>query len=107
MPQIPTYIRQVDWDKYIAIHSKGGWPEFIHNALNLPNKTKVLIQNKPIKIPEVSTSESRSAVMRPSAGTLPSADTRPSTRGAKGLCKIHGNPLDSRGRCLTKGCKYA
>lgn len=24
-----------------------------------------------------------------------------------GNCKIHGAPLDSRGRCLQKGCKYA
>lgn len=24
-----------------------------------------------------------------------------------GLCKIHGIPLDGRGRCLQKGCKYA
>lgn len=23
------------------------------------------------------------------------------------LCKIHGTPLDSRGKCLQKGCKYA
>lgn len=24
-----------------------------------------------------------------------------------GLCKIHGIPLDGRGRCLQKGCKYS
>jgi hypothetical protein len=24
-----------------------------------------------------------------------------------GLCKVHGIPLDSRGRCMQKGCKYA
>lgn len=24
-----------------------------------------------------------------------------------GLCKDHGTPLDSRGKCLQKGCKYA
>lgn len=23
------------------------------------------------------------------------------------LCKIHGTPLDDRGRCMQKGCKYA
>jgi len=23
------------------------------------------------------------------------------------LCKIHGTPLDSRGKCLQKGCKYS
>jgi hypothetical protein len=34
MPQVPTYIRQGDWDSYIAIQSQGKWPEFIHNALH-------------------------------------------------------------------------
>jgi hypothetical protein len=24
----------------------------------------------------------------------------------QGVCKIHGLPLDSRGRCMQKGCKY-
>lgn len=26
---------------------------------------------------------------------------------AKELCKVHGTPLDARGKCLQKGCKYA
>lgn len=26
---------------------------------------------------------------------------------AKALCKIHGTPLDDRGKCMQKGCKYA
>lgn len=28
-------------------------------------------------------------------------------RYSNGLCKIHGTPLDNRGKCLQKGCKYA
>ena len=28
-------------------------------------------------------------------------------RKANGMCKIHGTPLDGRGRCLQKGCKYS
>lgn len=28
-------------------------------------------------------------------------------RLSNGICKIHGTPLDSRGKCLQKGCKYA
>lgn len=31
----------------------------------------------------------------------------PNMRFKNGVCKIHGLPLDSRGRCLQKGCKYA
>lgn len=27
-------------------------------------------------------------------------------RLSNGLCKIHATPLDSRGRCMQKGCKY-
>ena len=30
-----------------------------------------------------------------------------SERLANGLCKIHQTPLDNRGKCLQKGCKYA
>lgn len=28
-------------------------------------------------------------------------------RTANGVCKVHGLPLDDRGKCLQKGCKYA
>lgn len=28
-------------------------------------------------------------------------------RYSNGVCKIHGTPLDGRGKCLMKGCKYA
>lgn len=27
--------------------------------------------------------------------------------GKPNLCKQHGTPLDSRGRCMIKGCKYS
>lgn len=34
--------------------------------------------------------------------------TRPKLhQGIAGLCKIHGTPLDDRGKCLQKGCKYS
>lgn len=33
--------------------------------------------------------------------------TAPSQKPIGKLCKIHGLPLDSRDRCLQKGCKYA
>lgn len=29
------------------------------------------------------------------------------SRITNGICKLHGTPLDSRGKCLQKGCKYA
>lgn len=32
---------------------------------------------------------------------------KPINRFNSGICKVHGLPLDSRGRCLQKGCKYA
>lgn len=31
----------------------------------------------------------------------------PRFTGAIASCKVHGLPLDSRGRCLQKGCKYS
>jgi len=32
-------------------------------------------------------------------------DVRQRFEGA--VCKVHGTPLDDRGKCLMKGCKYA
>lgn len=31
----------------------------------------------------------------------------PKERLANGVCKVHGTPLDDRGKCLMKGCKYS
>lgn len=44
--------------------------------------------------------------------TIKAEDKLPITRITptkidNGLCKIHGLPLDDRGRCMQKGCKYA
>jgi hypothetical protein len=33
MPNVSTYIRTKDLSKYLTIHEKGEWAEFIHNAL--------------------------------------------------------------------------
>lgn len=61
MPQIMTYIRQGDWDKYVKIaKKKGDWAEFIHNALNpvvsiTPDGKAELLSSsyeKPIKTPK-------------------------------------------------------
>lgn len=35
------------------------------------------------------------------------AEDMSNKRLLNGLCKVHDLPLDDRGRCLQKGCKYA
>lgn len=41
------------------------------------------------------------------APSAPFKAETPISRGNNGMCKVHGLPLDSRGRCLQKGCKYS
>lgn len=42
---------------------------------------------------------------RDAGGVIKNAPATP-TRGSNGLCKVHGTPLDDRGKCLVKGCKH-
>lgn len=148
MPNVSTYIRREDLSKYLAIHEKGGWSEFIHNALNevKPEKIVGTYFGKPIKIPKdewvgpdtelvpltgkpsMTKSELKQAMKdNPSQYTnLDKIIKSPKdaekavnkelvARGLENstmadntlkLCKIHGTPLDDRGKCLQKGCKY-
>lgn len=98
-------------------------PEFLHNALNplvlkhrqlpktiietaqdgrtatigqLPNKTFGIKVTKPKKKPKV--------IKTPQDAEATIASIKLPTIN---LCKIHGVPLDSQGKCLQKGCKYA
>lgn len=133
MPNVPTYVRKEDYDKYVAIQSQAGaWAEFIHNALHqttdeyVAKKIKDAI--KPIKTPKVvsipSVHGSSFPVTQPpklshqtnnpiqiktpkdAERILGQIDTKIKLQSAVKLCKIHGTPLDDRGFCLVKGCKY-
>jgi len=84
MPQVTVYVREEDLDSWKAISKKS---EFIHNAIN--SNPKIIF--KPEIKPETK---------------LETFNKLKETIGVK-LCKVHGLPLDGRGRCLQKGCKYS
>lgn len=87
MPQKTVFVRDGDLDKWNAIEKKS---EFIHNALSDKQNFELDKQVLPLHA-------AQTKVAVPIAAE----------RLTKGLCKVHGLPLDARGRCLQKGCKYA
>lgn len=106
MPTVVTYIKTSDLAKYLAIkeHGTGAWAEFIHNALNgvvFADKEYTVTETKPTKTPK--DAEKAQELMNTAINLkIGSMKPRPTV-----VCKIHGTPLDSRGKCLQKGCKYA
>ena len=82
------YIRPEDMDKWLLISNKS---LFVHQALNDSIETKSPKILKPEIKPETK---------------LETFNKLKETIGVK-LCKVHGLPLDGRGRCLQKGCKYS
>lgn|SRR3990167_1836333 len=133
MPTVPTYITDDDFAVYLKVKKqhKSAWTEFIHNALNpITWKPGSHGDGKPIKTPK-NTLTLSAPILDPKA-TEPPTD-QPFRRkvikspkdAAKAvritanpntvnevepwvkLCKIHGIPLDGRGKCLQKGCRYA
>jgi len=90
MPKMTVYIRKDDIDEWRKLSAKS---TFVHNALNIvreggeealglivDDRTQVTNLDKPL--------------------------VKVNLKGEP-LCKVHGTPLDTRGRCLQKGCKYA
>lgn len=137
MPTIPTYIRNGDYVHWVAIKDRPGFLHSVLNgpvyaawllaedgedfndkkeiesptsAYNTsptrtqevpdkPEKKKVTgITPKVIKTPEEA-QEVVTELVPPMATNI--------DRFSNGLCKLHGVPLDSRGKCLQKGCRYA
>lgn len=84
MPRVTQYIRDEDFDKWKAVPNKS---EFIHNALNP-------IFGQPI----ITKRSTANKIMKSVEG---------SSRFEQSLCRVHRLPLDARGRCLQKGCKYS
>jgi hypothetical protein len=99
MPTISIFIRKDDLPKWQSLEKKS---EFMHKALQAvdivssPGKARLYA--------EIATRRENELI----ANTEISPPAPVSTvRLKNGICKIHGTPLDSMGRCLQKGCKYA
>jgi hypothetical protein len=91
MPRVNVYIRNEDYKSWESIKDK---PTFLHNAIEL--KDRYL---------ELSTADKQELKIK--LENIPVEMNTPARRLDNGLCKVHGLPLDARGRCLQKGCKYA
>lgn len=137
MPQVTVYIREDDLDKWKALEKKsefihtalnkemGGFmldgqrvnelPSYVANTVKTPKPgfkkatsddlnqkalgdtfygVDIYDTSKVLKTPK--DAEKAVGNLTISAGFEPVK-----------LCKIHGTPLDSRGKCLQKGCKYS
>lgn len=90
MPKQTVYVRDEDLAKWQALENKS---TVIHNLLNGNTTTVFGLDEKPAK-DKVAIDD-----------ILGVSVTLPAERAANGLCKVHGVPLDSRGKCLQKGCK--
>lgn len=93
MPRVNIFIRKEDWDRWQAIPDV---PEWIHDGLlgkSAADKEVKQVRVKTAKV--IKTPAEAQAIVKNVA----------SYEGP--VCKIHGTPLDARGKCLQKGCKYA
>ena len=95
MPHVNIWIRNEDLKAWKEIGDK---PTFIHDAIKVQNSIKIgSMYPKVIKTPKDAVEAStRIGLSHPDKST-----------GFTGLCRDHGTPLDYRGKCLQKGCKYA
>lgn len=104
MPQVTVYIRKEDLDKWRALDNK---TETIHRLLN-SQLTKNIIYD--VHGRELKNTTSPDLFLDMSKGTSVTTSIAlptPVSKKENGTCKVHGTPLDSRGKCLQKGCKYA
>ena len=98
MPTLSVFFRKEDVEKWKAIKNKS---EFMHHALNPEVRfIEAWNGNDSDKIPRV---ESYSSNFKPVKTPVNTTTAAPSIK----FCKIHGIPLDNRGKCLQKGCKYS
>lgn len=84
MPQVTVYIRNKDLPKWKSVIKKS---EFIHKALWV-DETPMYVQTLNIN-----------PVIKPIKKSSSTSSAR--------LCKIHGTPLTTNGKCLQKKCKYS
>lgn len=114
MPNVTTYIRKDDMELWLACPNKA---ELIHNALNmretyleLPPKQKDQVKKHIVSMPSEPDDVTFDDLSLHDKAVVTLQDRNislPKSKFLNGVCKIHDVPLDSRGKCLQKGCKYA
>lgn len=115
MPQVTVYVREDDLAKWKALEKKSEW---LSARLNyVPPKTiwddgepaQALqpILNKVGRANKVIRPVGPSKTLGPDLLNIPGVQRASELETKVKLCKVHGIPLDSRGRCMQKSCKYA
>lgn len=105
--QRTVYFRKEDVAKWDDVPNKAAW---LHEHLNMGTETSAatpatidtLVQTN--KDRKRWTPEDEQRLKDTNVPELPKPAPE---RLQNGLCKIHDIPLDSRGKCLQRGCKYA
>lgn len=107
---ITTYIRKEDEHLWRLIVNKSQWmheqlnrlapdPGMQRNARMATPAERVAGLGESVELPST-------PITRPPIPDIPGLTTANKIK-SNGTCKVHGLPLDSRGRCMQKGCKYA
>jgi hypothetical protein len=105
MPQVTVYIREEDMGAWRAVEKKS---EFMHQVLSKV-LSKAIQGVSPISDKQptvVSPTNIKPTIKKPEVPFIPGLTTADKIQ-TNGLCKIHGQALDSRQRCMQKDCKYA
>lgn len=112
MPQVTVFVRKADIEKWRALENKAEW---LHEKLSgIPDAyllTPKLAQENPrlVKRFDEITATLKTAETNAEANSdiIMERITATPERWNRGKCKDHGFPLDDRGRCTQKKCKYA
>lgn len=103
MPRANIFIRQSDWKKWTALEKKSEWVHGHLTSLNSIERVKE-IESKP-EVKKVKINKVKPKIIKTKDDAVQAATSIQLPKIA--LCKIHEIPLDFRGKCLQKGCKYA
>jgi hypothetical protein len=116
--QATIYIRKENQARWDEIKDKSAWVNaYLEKS---PPNSRVLAEGlEPVSTPIIpkTTPVTKAADVLIGNMEKAMAEFAPETKDAKTndymsrlkipTCKVHGSPLDDRGRCLQKGCKYA
>lgn len=102
MPQRNIWIRKEDLKKWDMIYN----PDWLHDMIH---SEKAVVTSVGYKISEAKEKIVNDIIKTPTQAKVATAKLQPAHRDSTGekVCPEHGIPLDSRGRCMQKKCKYA
>jgi hypothetical protein len=101
MGRVNIYIRKEDENKWTAILDKPKWLHKMINGSYVAVPDIMDASERGLKLGETVMIETNGRPLHEVVGSVVQKAQE------NGICKIHKTPLDSRSKCLQKGCKYA